>query len=71
MNIITEQMETAYLEAEGTECPYCKSSELKSETITREDFSGCHLSLQVECRNCHKVWHDSYHIQLVDIDEAE
>ena len=60
---MTPEVERAYLESNGTHCPYCSSPD-----ITTDGFDGESASQQVSCNKCDKAWVDCY--KLVGILEA-
>ncbi len=58
----------AYLESEGTRCPFCDSEELDGEPVTSAAFYDGYESI-VKCESCGKAWKDIY--TLTDVEEIE
>ena len=55
---------TEYLEAGGSFCPFCKSTDIVGASMT---FDSCSIEQKIECGACGKHWFDVY--RLVGVEE--
>ncbi len=57
---------TKYLEAGGSFCPFCESTDIVGGSMT---FDSGSLEQKVKCEACGKAWFDVY--RLVDVEEQD
>lgn len=57
--MFTNKQKTAYLNALGSICPYCKSENINALGKLECDDSGT-AEQEVECYDCGKLWKDIY-----------
>ena len=48
----------AYVDSDGTKCPFCGSENIESDGNVEVDAGGG--SQTVSCNNCGKTWYDCY-----------
>lgn len=62
------QLEAEYLQAGGSFCPICKSSDITGGSI---DMEGSKVYQTVSCLECGASWVDEFTLTGVDIDENQ
>jgi len=62
------EQKKAYLESEGSKCPFCKSANICGGVTHSAKYYDAYVQ-EVHCNECGKAWIDIY--TLTDVEEIE